>query len=70
MSVNLGTDGKAGMIAMVDEHNTLDLKKLYRDQQKALPVYARPIFFRIVKDLDTTGIFYMIGHTLCSMPLF
>ena len=39
----------------MDEDNSLDLKKLYKDMQKALPAYARPVFIRIVKEVDTTG---------------
>lgn len=52
-----GQEGRAGMVAIVDENNQLDLEKLYRDLQLALPAYARPLFIRILKNVDTTGTF-------------
>ncbi|CAH1711812.1 unnamed protein product [Aphis gossypii] len=43
------TEGKAGMVAIVDESNDLDLDKLSAGINKSLPAYARPLFLRIVK---------------------
>ena len=43
------------MAAIVDEHGKLDLKKLHSDLQKSLPPYARPVFIRTLKNLETTG---------------
>ena len=43
------------MAAIVDEHGKLDLKKLHSDLKKALPPYARPVFIRTLKNLETTG---------------
>ena len=50
-----GTEGRAGMIAILDPDNTLDLKKLYSGVSAKLPSYARPIFVRCVQQLDLTG---------------
>lgn len=44
------------MAAIVDEHNSLDLEYLNSALQKSLPAYARPLFIRIKKTVDTTGI--------------
>jgi len=52
-----GVEGRAGMVAIVDENNSLDLKQLYRDLQKALPAYARPVFVRVLENVDLTGTF-------------
>lgn len=46
------------MAAIVDEHNLLDLDHLNSSLQKSLPGYARPLFIRIKKSVDTTGAFY------------
>ena len=43
------------MVAIVDENDTLDLKQLYRDLQKSLPAYARPVFIRALNKVDVTG---------------
>lgn len=51
----LGTEGRAGMAAIVDESKTLDLKKFNYDLKKSLPAYARPVFIRILEKLDMTG---------------
>ncbi len=50
-----GVEGRAGMAAIVDEHHHVDLAELHRDLQKALPAYARPIFLRIIQEMDVTG---------------
>jgi hypothetical protein len=47
------------MAAIVDEHNSLDLDHLNSALQKSLPAYARPLFIRIKKSVDTTGGFYL-----------
>ena len=52
----LGTEGRAGMAAILDEQNQIDLVTLYKDLQKSLPAYARPMFIRLLKGVvDTTG---------------
>lgn len=52
-----GAEGRAGMAAILDENNTLDIKLLYGIVTKSLPSYARPLFVRIVKELEKTGKF-------------
>ncbi|XP_022179377.1 long-chain fatty acid transport protein 4-like [Myzus persicae] len=54
------TEGKAGMVAIVDESNDLDLDKLSAGINKSLPAYARPLFLRVVKTpVSLTGTFKM-----------
>lgn len=45
------------MAAIVDPDSLLDFKVLAEGLDKALPAYARPIFLRIVKELELTGTF-------------
>ncbi|XP_012262603.2 long-chain fatty acid transport protein 1-like [Athalia rosae] len=52
-----GMEGKAGMAAIVDPDSLLDFKALAEGLDKALPSYARPIFLRIVKELEMTSTF-------------
>ncbi|XP_014205068.1 long-chain fatty acid transport protein 4-like [Copidosoma floridanum] len=52
-----GMEGRAGMAAIVDPESLLDFKALAEGLDKALPSYARPIFLRIVKELELTGTF-------------
>lgn len=51
------TDGRAGMAAIVDESNTLDLNKFGKEVVKSLPAYALPLFLRIMKEVPLTGTF-------------
>ena len=41
-----GTEGKAGMAAISDPDNQVDLESLLDHMKKSLPGYARPIFIR------------------------
>jgi fatty-acyl-CoA synthase len=50
-----GADGKAGMAALVVAED-FDPAALYRHLE-CLPVYARPVFVRIRKELETTATF-------------
>ncbi|KAI6660109.1 hypothetical protein LOD99_10582 [Oopsacas minuta] len=50
-----GTDGKAGMAAIADPE--LDPSTLYKEISSSLPVYARPIFIRLIPSVDMTGTF-------------
>jgi solute carrier family 27 fatty acid transporter 1/4 len=50
-----GTDGRAGMAAILDPEGSLDFTSLASGVTKSLPSYARPLFVRIVKQLDMTG---------------
>ena len=54
-----GTEGKAGMAAVVLKKGLIEsdivLSKLFANANENLPVYARPVFVRILKDLPTTS---------------
>ncbi|XP_066978794.1 long-chain fatty acid transport protein 1-like isoform X2 [Macrobrachium rosenbergii] len=50
-----GAEGRAGMVAILDEDKTLDFSLLHNAVTKSLPSYARPLFVRIVKELEKTG---------------
>ena len=50
-----GTEGRAGMAAIVDPNGDLDLDVLAKGLAKALPAYARPIFIRILQEMSLTG---------------
>lgn len=49
------TDGRAGMVAVVDASNNLDLEALSYGLRKNLPAYAIPIFVRVLKEVPLTG---------------
>jgi fatty-acyl-CoA synthase len=50
------TDGRAGMAAIVADRE-LDLAALRSHLGARLPAYARPVFLRIGRELDTTATF-------------
>ena len=50
-----GVEGKAGMAAIADPHGQLSPNVLYQELQKVLAPYARPIFLRLLPQVDTTG---------------
>ncbi|XP_062966325.1 long-chain fatty acid transport protein 1 isoform X2 [Cynocephalus volans] len=52
-----GVEGKAGMAAIADPHSQLNPNAMYQELQKALAPYARPIFLRLLPQVDTTGTF-------------
>ncbi|XP_010843982.1 PREDICTED: long-chain fatty acid transport protein 1 [Bison bison bison] len=52
-----GVEGKAGMAAIADPHGRLSPNALYKELQKVLAPYARPIFLRLLPQVDTTGTF-------------
>ncbi|WP_246731357.1 long-chain-acyl-CoA synthetase [Methylocapsa sp. S129] len=53
-----GYEGRAGMAAMVvDDADHFDLSGLRAHIAAHLPTYARPVFLRFRRDLDTTGTF-------------
>ncbi|XP_012533314.1 long-chain fatty acid transport protein 4 [Monomorium pharaonis] len=52
-----GNEGKAGMAAIYDPENSLDLKGLVGKLKKVLPNYAIPRFIRILSELPMTGTF-------------
>ncbi|XP_012276509.1 long-chain fatty acid transport protein 4 [Orussus abietinus] len=50
-----GVEGKAGMAAIYDPDQNLNLKELEEGVKKALPPYARPLFLRVLSELPMTG---------------
>uniref|UniRef100_W5M3V5 long-chain-fatty-acid--CoA ligase n=2 Tax=Lepisosteus oculatus TaxID=7918 RepID=W5M3V5_LEPOC len=50
-----GAEGKAGMAAIADPHNGTDLEKFGRELERALPPYARPVFLRLLPEVNKTG---------------
>ena len=50
-----GSEGRAGMAAIVDENNSIDMEYLSEAFTRSLPTYARPLFVRFIKEADTTG---------------
>ena len=52
-----GTEGRAGMAAIVDPDYKVDLLALTGSLKKLLPSYACPMFLRIVHRVDLTGTF-------------
>lgn len=51
-----GAEGKAGMACLVADGKFL-VKPFAEYVDRELPTYARPVFLRLKKDLDTTGTF-------------
>ncbi|RZF40359.1 hypothetical protein LSTR_LSTR008789 [Laodelphax striatellus] len=54
-----GSEGRAGMVAIVDQNNTLDLDALAEGAKKSLPSYARPMFIRVLHEVEMTGTYKM-----------
>lgn len=52
-----GNEGKAGMVAIYDPENSVDLKGLAGELNRVLPNYAIPRFIRIMSELPMTGTF-------------
>ncbi|XP_017766329.1 PREDICTED: long-chain fatty acid transport protein 4 [Eufriesea mexicana] len=52
-----GAEGKAGMAAIYDPENTLNIKEMAEGLKKSLPSYARPLFVRVLSELPMTGTF-------------
>ena len=59
-----GSEGRAGMAAIVDENNSIDMEQLTVALNRSLPSYARPLFVRFIKEADTTGTFKLKKTTL------
>ncbi|KAG7269056.1 hypothetical protein CRUP_003677 [Coryphaenoides rupestris] len=49
-----GAEGKAGMAAIADPSHSCDLEQFGKDVEKALPPYARPVFLRLLAQVDKT----------------
>ncbi|KAL7978500.1 hypothetical protein Chor_004317 [Crotalus horridus] len=52
-----GTEGKAGIAAVVDKEHSCDLERFAAEMKKALPAYARPVFLRLLKEVHQTSTF-------------
>jgi citronellyl-CoA synthetase len=59
-------DGRAGMasIVLADEVEELNVDSFSAYVEEQLPAYARPVFLRIQRDIDTTGTFKMVKGDL------
>jgi citronellyl-CoA synthetase len=59
-------DGRAGMASLVlaDGVEALDVKSFSAYVNEHLPAYARPVFLRIQREMDTTGTFKMVKGEL------
>lgn len=66
-SVCTGAEGKAGMAAIADPSQSTDLEKLFKDMEKVLPPYARPVFLRFLPEVNKTGIYLLILFSKGSM---
>jgi citronellyl-CoA synthetase len=57
-----GAEGRAGMVALtlVEGCAALDLDSISDHVNRELPAYARPVFLRVQRELDTTGTFKMV----------
>ncbi len=53
-----GAEGRAGMAALkLHEGAYLDLKELSQHVNESLPSYARPVFIRVLREMQVTGTF-------------
>jgi acyl-CoA synthetase (AMP-forming)/AMP-acid ligase II len=51
------SEGRAGMVAFNCNPNTFDWSAFSSFVDEKLPVYARPVFVRVIEELETTGTF-------------
>ncbi|KAI4498643.1 hypothetical protein M0802_006349 [Mischocyttarus mexicanus] len=61
-----GNEGKAGMAAIYDPEGSLNLKELAEGVKKVLPIYARPLFVRVLSKLPMTGTYKLKKKDLQS----
>lgn len=61
-----GSEGRAGMAAIVDKENSINLNKLTDGIKKALPSYARPMFLRILNEVEMTGKYFYCYIVHCK----
>jgi len=60
-----GCEGRAGMAAFsLDDANSFDWDGFSDYVQSSLPKYARPLFIRIIQEMDTTGTFKLKKNDL------
>ena len=56
LCLSTGSEGRAGMAAIVDPDYKINLTELCTALQRQLPAYSRPLFIRLLKEAaDTTG---------------
>ena len=58
------TEGRAGMVAFNCNLNEFNWDSFAEYIDNALPAYARPVFVRIIKELETTGTFKLKKNEL------
>ena len=58
------TEGRAGMVAFNCDLNEFNWDNFAEYMSDALPSYARPVFVRIIKELETTGTFKLKKNEL------
>ena len=51
------SEGRAGMVAFNCDPNTFDWNAFSSFVDEKLPSYARPVFVRIIEEMETTGTF-------------
>ncbi|KAI4464380.1 long-chain fatty acid transport protein [Holotrichia oblita] len=59
-----GQEGRAGMAAILDPENKIDLVKMGNGFKAQLPSYARPIFVRVLSKVDMTGTYKLKKNDL------
>ncbi|MCZ6869154.1 MAG: long-chain-acyl-CoA synthetase [Gammaproteobacteria bacterium] len=60
-----GADGRAGMAALLlEDGEALDLQSVSEHVKQGLPHYARPVFLRILEDMQVTGTFKLVKSDL------
>ena len=58
------TEGRAGMVAFNCDLNEFDWEGFAKYMSDTLPSYARPVFVRIIEELETTGTFKLKKNEL------
>ena len=60
-----GCEGRAGMAAFsLDDASSFDWQGFSNHVENSLPKYARPLFIRIIEEMDTTGTFKLKKNDL------
>ena len=60
-----GCEGRAGMAAFsLEDVGSFDWQEFSNYVEKNLPKYARPVFIRIIQEMDTTGTFKLKKNDL------
>jgi hypothetical protein len=55
-TLSSGAEGRAGMAAVASPTGNCDLEQFVQALEKELPLYARPIFLRVLPELHKTGL--------------